>query len=270
MGHNDLDLKKIYMDKYCNYQLKNNFFLDMNPLVKMNVLIAFGIFGVLLPSFKEQIILCGLYYVLAAAGKKFKQFAKLYTAFMLMIIGYMLIVRQLSVTGENVIFSILGWEWTYEALINALNLSFKLGVFSGAVILYFIFTEIRDLMYCFEKLGVSHEASYIILASFQTMADLKKTAQTIMESQSARGVETEGNILHRAKALLPVLSPVFLSALSSTEEKTISMDARAFSVERTHSFLRELRPVQSYEKLIMAVMDGILIATIAMKALGVL
>lgn len=264
MGNSELDLNKFYMDKYCNYQLRGNFFLDMNPLVKMNIFLAVGIIGILLPSYKEQIVLCAVYYVLAAVGKRFKTFAKLYTAFLIMILGYMLIVRQLSVTGENVLFSVFGWKWTYEALVNALDLSFTLSVFSGGVILFFVFTEMRDLMYSFEKLGVSHEASYIVLASFQTMTDLKKTAQTIMDSQRARGVETEGNFIRRAKAFLPVLSPTFLSALTSTEEKTISMDARAFSIERKHSFLRELRPVTVHEKILLVIVNAALITAVVL------
>lgn len=262
MFNSEQDLNRYYMQKYCNYQLRGNFFLDMNPLVKMYFFLALGVIGIFLPSFKEQIVLCAAFYLMAAAGKRFGKFAKLYTAFLIMIVGYMLIVRQLSVAGEKVLFSVFGWKWTYEALVNALDLSFTLSVFSGAVILFFVFTEMRDLMCSFEKLGVSHEASYIVLASFQTIVDLKKTAQTIMDSQRARGVETEGNFWRRAKALLPVLSPTFLSALSSTEEKTISMDARAFSIERKHSFLRELRPVQWYEKLLLVIVTVVLAAMI--------
>ncbi len=49
-----------------------------------------------------------------------------------------------------------------------------------------------------------------------------------MESQSARGIETEGNVLVRSKAFLPVLGPVILSSIAATEERTITMETRAF------------------------------------------
>lgn len=35
MFNSEQDLNRYYMQKYCNYQLRGNFFLDMNPLVKM-------------------------------------------------------------------------------------------------------------------------------------------------------------------------------------------------------------------------------------------
>jgi energy-coupling factor transporter transmembrane protein EcfT len=120
-------------------------------------------------------------------------------------------------------------------------------------------------MYSLEKKGVSHTVSYIMLASFQTIKDLKKTTNTIMESQKARGIETEGSVKNRMKAFFPVLGPLILGAISGTEEKLIAMDARAFSVECPHSFLRELRPVPFYEKIITAVVDIFALAAVAYK-----
>ena len=60
-----------------------------------------------------------------------------------------------------------GWE-------SALDMTMTLCGFSGAVILFFTLTEMRDLMYALEKKGVSHVTSYVILASMHTITDLKK------------------------------------------------------------------------------------------------
>ena len=76
---------------------------------------------------------------------------------------------------------------------------------------------------------------------------MRKSANTIMESQKARGIETEGNMLVRAKAFLPTLGPIVLNAMSGTEEKSIAMEARAFSYEGKHTTLRDLRPTTKKE-----------------------
>lgn len=110
-----------------------------------------------------------------------------------------------------------------------------------------------------------HEVSYIVLASFQTITDLKKNTAQIMESQKARGIETEGSVIRRIKAFFPILGPLVLGAISSTEEKSIAMDARAFSVKCSHTFLRELRPVPVYEKLIVILADVLLLAVIGVR-----
>ncbi len=121
----------------------------------------------------------------------------------------------------------------------------------------------EDLTYSLEKKGVSHMVSFVILSSFQTITDLGQSAQVIMESQKARGIETEGNLLQRAKAYIPVMGPLVLNAISSTEEKSIAMDARAFSAPVEHTFLVELPKAAVGEKILVAVFDIAFIALIA-------
>ena len=105
--------------------------------------------------------------------------------------------------------------------------------------------------------------SFVILSSFQTITDLGQNAKIIMESQKARGIETEGNVLQRAKAYIPVMGPLVLNAISSTEEKSIAMDARAFSAPVEHTFLSELPKVSGKEKALVILFDLAFVALIA-------
>jgi len=97
------------------------------------------------------------------------------------------------------------------------------------------------------------------------MKDLKKNMETIMESQKARGIETEGGIVIRVKAFFPILGPLILGAISGTEEKSIAMDARAFSAKCQHTFLRELKPVPVYEKIIVLLVNLFFAASVGFK-----
>ena len=119
-----------------------------------------------------------------------------------------------------------------------------------------------ELVYMLEKKGMSHTFSYIILSAFQTIKDLSKSSQTIMDSQRCRGIETEGSIVNRAKAFVPVLGPLVLGAISNAEEKSIAMDARAFSAPNKHTSLLLLRKVPTSEQLLVWVFDLALILTI--------
>ena len=110
--------------------------------------------------------------------------------------------------------------------------------------------KMKDLMLALENRGVTHVASYIMLSSMQSIIDMKKSADTILESQKARGIETDGNLIVRMKAFFPTLGPILLSAMSGTEEKAIAMDARAFSHEGGHTYLRVLRPIPVWEYIV--------------------
>ena len=140
---------------------------------------------------------CSVYLRLQLDGK---QFMKPFSVIVLIFGFFTLVIRQFSVSGTTVLFELFGvLPVTKEALINGLNTASYLLGFSGAIVLFFVTTEMRDLMYALEKKGVSHEISYIVLASFQTIIDLKKNTDLIMESQKARGIETEGMSLTELK-----------------------------------------------------------------------
>jgi len=51
----------------------------------------------------------------------------------------------------------------------------------------------------------------------------------IIKAQSARGADFEsGNVMSRAKALLPILVPLFISALKRADELALAMEARCY------------------------------------------
>ena len=268
MGEQNIDLREYYRNKYMPYQMKGNCIADLNPLIKVNLALVFGIIGLVIPYLSVKIAICVFYCIIAAIGKKGVGFAKVFWGVGAVLFIYLTIIRQLSVNGKQVLFSIFGWDWTVEGFQVAIDMTFSLIAFSGGILLFFYFTELRDFMYTLERKGVSHVTSYVVLSSMQTIKDLKKTSQTIMDSQKARGVETEGNFWHRMKALIPLLSPLFLSALASTEEKTIAMDARAFSVEREHTFLRQIKAAEKYEVVLAVLSDIVLLVVLILKIMG--
>jgi len=255
-----------FIDSFRHYQEYDNWFIGFNPLSKLNILFAFGLSAMFIKEWKYGFALCLMYCIFAILIGKAKPFFKSFSVLVLLFGVFTLILRQFSVHGTTVLFSFFGlFDVTEEALINGLDMASSLLGFSGAIILFFITTQMRDLMYSLEKRGVSHTVSYIILASFQTMKDLKKNMETIMESQKARGIETEGGIVIRVKAFFPILGPLILGAISGTEEKSIAMDARAFSAKCQHTFLRELKPVPVYVKIIVLLVNLFFAASVGFK-----
>jgi energy-coupling factor transporter transmembrane protein EcfT len=205
--------------------------------------------------------------LLALLSGKFKEFFKTFGAVSLTVIVFITLVRQIGMRTGNVtpMFTIFGWTWYKEAFIDGLNTTTFIMGFSGWFTVYFATTPMHDLMYTLEQKGMSHESSFIMLSSMQNIIDLRAASITILESQKARGIETDGNIFVRAKAFFPTLGPLILSAIASTEEKAIAMDARAFSVNRHHTFLREIAPMTSKEKWLVAAVWAFSAATLVYR-----
>src|SRR5690606_13781054 len=107
--------------------------------------------------------------------------------------------------------------------------------------LFFAVVTVRYLMLALELRGLTPRATYVVLASFQTITDLGRNARTVLEAQQSRGIETQGNFVTRARAFFPIIAPVFLAALNQTEERAIALDARAFNARTKHTHLVTLR-----------------------------
>jgi energy-coupling factor transport system permease protein len=58
---------------------------------------------------------------------------------------------------------------------------------------------------------------------------LLEEAEKIMNAQRARGVDfSEGNIIQRVKAFIPVLIPLFISAFNRAYDLATAMEARGY------------------------------------------
>ena len=108
-------------------------------------------------------------------------------------------------------------------------------------------TPAKDFTIALEKKGLNPKAAFILLLSLQMIPEMKKQANVIMNSQKSRGVETEGNILVRAKALIPVFIPLVLSSIVNTEEKAITLEARGFSIGEKRTILDDIKETE-YDK----------------------
>ena len=58
---------------------------------------------------------------------------------------------------------------------------------------------------------------------------LLEEADKIMKAQQARGADFEsGNIIRRAKSLIPILVPLFVSAFRIAQDLALAMEARCY------------------------------------------
>lgn len=90
---------------------------------------------------------------------------------------------------------------------------------AGGLLLFTATTQVQDLMAVLGKMGLSSNVVYMVVASFRSINELSDKMGQILEAQSSRGIETEGNLFVRLKAILPMLITLLLSSMVSAEEK---------------------------------------------------
>lgn len=256
-----------FIQSFMKPQRTGNIIQDLNPLSKLNILLVLGIAPFIVNDYRFGFGMAIAFILIALAAQKLKPFFKVYWKITLLFGIFLFLVRACFSSGEQVLFQFIGIRLTIEGIAIGLQSSSLVMAFSGAIILFVQLTPMSKLVYALEKRGMSHVVSYITLSSFQTIADLGNNAKVIMESQKSRGIETEGNVFKRIKAFVPVLGPLVLNAISSTEEKAIAMDARAFSAPVKHTFLCDLPPVSIGEKVLVCLFDLVFIMLIVWRFL---
>lgn len=75
-----------------------------------------------------------------------------------------------------------------------------------------------------------HDIAVIMSIALRFIPTLMEETQKIMNAQKARGATFDTGHLHqRAKALLPVLIPLFVNAFRRADELAFALDARCYN-----------------------------------------
>ena len=76
----------------------------------------------------------------------------------------------------------------------------------------------------------AHEIAMMMSIALRFIPTLIEETDKIMAAQKARGANlSEGNIIKRAKALIPILIPLFISAFRRADELAIAMESRCYN-----------------------------------------
>ncbi|MGM7669152.1 energy-coupling factor transporter transmembrane component T family protein [Microbacterium sp. A93] len=214
-------------------------FQPMNLLVMFIAVVLVGTLG---PDWRWPLAACAAFLIIGWCAGRGRAHTGAFIK-LLLAVGLILFVLRALLTPGRPVMQLGPVAVTEEGLWAGLDFSLRVMVICAAVSLFFIVVPRPRLALAIERMGASPHASYVILASFQAITDLGKNTRVVLDAQKARGVETEKNLGNRIKAIFPVLAPVFLVALSQTEERAIALEARAFNVPTQKTALLQERSV---------------------------
>ena len=87
-----------------------------------------------------------------------------------------------------------------------------------------------------------HELSMMMSIALRFIPTLIEETDKIMSAQRARGADFDtGNLFQKAKALVPLLVPLFVSSFRRADELAIAMECRCYHGGEGRTRLRELR-----------------------------
>ena len=222
----------------------------LDPRMKIFLTIAYivGVFMVSnLPGYLLAIAF--LYLVARIAGISFKFLVKGVKPLKFIIL-FTFVLNLFFVQGETPIFSLGFYTLTVEALENAIFFALRL-VFlvMGTSVLTLTTSPVQltdgleRLMHPLQRFHFpAHELAMMMTIALRFIPTLLEETDKIQKAQMARGADFEsGNLIARAKAMIPLLVPLFVSAFRRANDLAMAMEARCYRGGDHRTRLRELK-----------------------------
>jgi energy-coupling factor transport system permease protein len=168
----------------------------------------------------------------------------------LMIIIIITMAFNIFLTQGRVIYSIGPLDITYEGVRMAVFMALRLIYLVAGTSILTLTTSpitltdgIENLLNPFRKIGVpAHELAMMMTIALRFIPTLLDETEKIMKAQMARGADFEsGNLLARAKNLVPLLVPLFISAFRRADELAMAMEARCYRGGVNRTRLKQLK-----------------------------
>ncbi|MBE6008970.1 MAG: energy-coupling factor transporter transmembrane protein EcfT [Lachnospiraceae bacterium] len=168
----------------------------------------------------------------------------------ILILVFTAVINVFSTKGENVLFTLGVFTATMEGVLLAIKMVIRLTMLIIGSSLLTLTTspiELTDgieyILKPFKKIGVpSHEIAMMMSIALRFIPTLLDETDKIMKAQQARGADFEtGNIIQRAKSLIPILVPLFVSAFRRAEELAMAMEARCYHGDENRTRMNEMK-----------------------------
>ncbi len=160
----------------------------------------------------------------------------------------------------------MGLKYYQAGIDKATHFFFRIAPLMAFLFLIFRTINMTDLGVWMTKAGLPYRYAFIFTDSFMVIPVLSKDMEQIMDAQRARGLVTEGNLMTRMKAFVPVIVPVVANAFAKVQDQAIAMDTKGFNSKTKKTVYREL-PNTYEDKIVKAISFVVLVASIAYAVL---
>ena len=143
-----------------------------------------------------------------------------------------------------------GWIITWEGIARAVQMILRIVLLiCGTFLLTYTTSPIaltdglELLMSPLKAIRVPvHEMTIMMSMALRFIPTLIEETDKIMSAQKARGADFEtGSLVSRAKALLPILVPLFVSAFRRADELAIAMESRCYHGGKGRTRMKQMK-----------------------------
>lgn len=154
---------------------------------------------------------------------------------------FMLPIHAFLYPGNHTPLFILPFGTIYhEGVLFAIKVLLQLSAILTASLLFVFTTHPADLVCALTKAGLPPVFGYLLSSPLLMLPAMQARARAIMAAQRARGLDSEGSVVKRVRAIAPLIGPLILGAFAEIEQRAIALELRGFTLPCTKTSLREV------------------------------
>jgi len=239
-----------------------------HPFTKGAITLVSVALAFIVPSLPWVLGLAAILLALLAWARVLARFVPIAVGILLPITLLLLIVQGFANPANRTVLIALGPFSLYvEGMRVGLLAAARIFDLVSATFLFSFTTRPADFAESLMQHGLSPRFGYIIQSALQIIPQSLEQADRIREAQQARGLETTGPLLRRARAYIPLLLPLVLSSLVATQERAMALEVRGFGLP-VHRYSRIVLPDSGAQRLLRWALAALVPIAIAARFLG--
>ncbi len=219
-----------------SYERKENVIYLLDPRTKIFYVISVMI-GVFLINDWFKLMLIMVFQVLLAViggfSRKVASLLKGLSIFLLFLIAF-----NISVT-----YIFEGFKLNLITLAHTISTMILRVVTALIAIASLVLTTSPwELLQGLSKLNINYTYLYPFIIAYRFIPIIFNEMKNIYDAQRSRGLELEkGNILHRARKLIPIIIPTIVCALLRARDLAEAMESKGFGYSKKRTFYKPIR-----------------------------
>src|SRR5919199_5304460 len=155
-----------------------------------------------------------------------------------------------------------------ESLLYGIGIALRIDITIIAGMIFLSTTRNEEIATGLVKLGIPYRFAFAVSTALRLVPTIAATGSTIGQAQRSRGLDLEsGNLIERVRKNAPLLVPVFVSTIRSTNVFSMALESKGFGAASKRTFFLQTA-MGRRDVLVMVVFVVLLAGSIALRVAG--
>jgi energy-coupling factor transport system permease protein len=235
----------------------------LDPRTKMFLLIGAFVLAFLFVNPLFGLVVLAIVLAFGAAAKSLVNLKRIW--FILFMIAVMTVILwSVFGSGETPLFLFV----EREALLYGVGAALRIDIMIVAGMIFLSTTRNEEIATGLVRLGIPYRFAFAVSTALRLVPTIAATGSTIGQAQRSRGLDLEsGNIIQRVRKNTPLLIPVFVSTIRSTNVFSMALESKGFGASPERTYFLKIEMTRR-DALVLISFAALLAAALALRFAG--